>query len=452
MKPAAFVLGSALALAMGCAHAQAQASVQPHFAHRFAIELTGNAAYYTMTVPQSVYAASARSDLGDLRVLNGAGEPVAYTLETPGDAPSVNRTRRNVEWFALPGSNGDTSAGASLGVTIAADGSLHARSPAQPPTAQRHDELVDLGADSATIDAVWIHLRNDSYQGRVSVEQSDDLRTWEPLGDAELLRASRDGKMLVQERVAVDGLLRRYLRLHWADSEPDIASIEIETSTRTPAVPDAAHEPWRDLRVRAGQANGEYLFDTDGAYPVDALRFGLPQRNTVANATIYSRAGAGQPWQQVADASLYRIESNSGETTNEPVRIGANTDRQWRVLVDTRNGGLGSGLPGVAVRWRAAQLTFLARGNPPFELAIGDRMLTSVAVSRAALLTGGTPEIAPARLGEAKAVALPEAPPAEAGQERDATRRYVLWGALIAAVSVLALLAVKLAKGSAPGK
>lgn len=449
MKSASFVLGSALALAAGCA--QADTGAQTHFAHRYAIELAGNAAYYTLTVPQNVYAASARSDLGDLRVLNGAGEPVAYALETQGDAVSVNRTRRNAQWFALPGASGDTS-GAQPGVTIAADGSLHARAPSQPPTPQRHDELVDLGADSAEIDAVWIHLRNDSYQGRVTVEQSDDLRTWEPLDDAQLLRASRDGKLLVQERVAVDGLRRRYLRLHWADAEPDIGSIEIETSTRTAATPDAAREQWRDMRVWAGQANGEYLFDTDGAYPVDGLRFGLPQRNTVVNATIYSRTGTQQPWQQVADASLFRVESKSGETSNEPVTIGANTDRQWRVLVDTRSGGLGSGVPGIAVRWRPAQLTFLARGNPPFELAIGNRMLTSVAVPRAALLAGGAPQIAPARLGEAKAVALSDAPPADAGKDGDAPRRYVLWGALIAAVGVLALLALKLAKGGAPGK
>ncbi|MBN3856912.1 DUF3999 domain-containing protein [Paraburkholderia sp. Ac-20340] len=448
MKLARLALGGALLVAAGAAPA-----ADPQFAHRYAIELTGNAAYYTMTVPQSVYAASARGDLGDLRVLNGAGEPVAYTLDSAAQPLNVSRARRNVEWFALPGANVDASGG-PLGVTIAADGSLHARAQAQNAGAAQHGELVDLGQDHANVDGLWIHLRNDGYQGRVTVEQSDDLRAWEPLGDTELLRLSRDGKLLVQERVDIEGLRRRYLRLHWLDDAPEIGAIEIETSSRAAANPDsdATREQWRDMRVRAGQTGGEYLFDTDGAYPVDALRFGLPQRNTLANATIYSRSGSQQPWLAVESASLFRLEDKQGEKRNEPIKFAANTDRHWRVLVDTRSGGIGDGLPVIAVGWRAAQLTFLARGNPPFELAIGNRTLTPVAISRDELLPGGTQEIAPARLGEAQAVSAPEPGLADADQDHDARRRYVLWGALIAAVSVLALLALKLARGSASGK
>jgi hypothetical protein len=450
MRLSTLILSGALSLAATVALAAPAAdSAAPHFSHRYAVELSGQAAYYTMSVPQGVYAASERSDLGDLRVLNGAGEPVPYTLQTQADPVSVNRVRRSVDWFALPASNRDVSA-AHSGVTIAADGSLHVRPQPQTSEPQRRDDLIDLGQHHEGIDALWIHLRNDSYQGRVSVEQSDDLRAWEPLGDATLLRASRDGKWLLQERVDVDGLRSRYVRLHWIDEEPAIESVEIETATQTAGVPDATLVPWRDVRVRAGQAAGEYRFDTDGAYPVEALRLGLPQRNTVVNATIESRNDAQQPWQQVASASLFRIEGQSGETRNEPVRFAANPDRQWRVLVDTRSGGLGNGVPTAAIRWRPAQLTFLARGNPPFELAIGNRGLSSVAVTRRDLLLGGTPEIATAQLGAAKAVDA-TSPPTDAAKDGDATRRIALWGALIVAVGVLALLALRVARGGASG-
>ncbi|EMD9443533.1 DUF3999 family protein, partial [Burkholderia cepacia] len=49
-------------------------------AQRFSLDLDGTAAYYQLTVPQPVYAASRRDDLGDVRIFNGAGEPVPYSL------------------------------------------------------------------------------------------------------------------------------------------------------------------------------------------------------------------------------------------------------------------------------------------------------------------------------------------------------------------------------------
>ncbi|MBN3792911.1 DUF3999 domain-containing protein, partial [Burkholderia sp. Ac-20353] len=336
-----------------------------------------------------------------------------------------------------------------LGVSVAADGSLRA-TVAAPPHARRHADLVDLSHADGQVGALLIHLRNDSYQGRVSIDASDDLRSWQPLTDTQLLKVAYDGHTLTQERIALDGVRQRYLRLNWLDGAPDIASAEAETRTRGAADRAAAPRQWRTgVRMRAGGTPGEYLFETDGAYPIDRLRIDLPQRNTIAHATIQARTDTQSPWHDVADAMLFRLQGKAGEQRNPPLEFAADADRLWRIVVDMRNGGLGSGLPAATVGWRPASLTFVARGAPPFTLGVGNASLASSAVSRESLLIGASTEIRPARVGEAQPV-TPQAASTHGAADTDAMRRYVLWASLVIAVGALGSIAWRVARGGGP--
>lgn len=446
MKSLTALLG--LSLLASFAAAADGAPPADRVAQRFALDLDGNAAYYQLTVPQPVYAASRRADLGDVRVFNGAGEPVPYSLDAPAAAtPAAPPARVPVHWFPLPAARADDGH-APLGVSVGPDGSLRA-AVAAPSRAKHGADLVDLSHADGQPDALLVHVSDDSYQGRVAVEASDDLRSWRLLGDTQLLKVGRGDAMLVQERIALDGAAPRYLRLNWLDGAPAIASIEVETHPRDVRATDAAAVPrqWRDaVHVRAGDAAGEYRFETDGTYPVDRLRIELPQPNTVARATLQSRPDAQTPWRDVADVALFRLQGKAGEQRNPPLAFAANTDRAWRLVVDMRNGGLGAGQPAISIGWHPAALTFVARGAPPFTLGVGNASLVSSAVGRDALLVGMAPEVRPARVGAALPVAAP--PPAPVDVDTDAKRRYVLWGALVAAVGVLGTIAWRLARGS----
>ena len=430
-------LGVAILLLAHAAYAATQ---------RYALQLNGDAPYYSVTLTAPVYAASQRGDLGDVRVFNGAGEPVPYSLEADQARAVALPTLQAVRWFPLPAVSSGAQAGAPLGVTIAADGSLHATA-SNVPKAQQDTDLVDTG--DRHVGALRVHLRNDNYQGAVEVEASADLTHWQPLTSSQLLKASYNGQSLGQERIALDDLRVRYLRLHWLDAAPDIASIEAEVLADAPAA-HAGPRQWQEhIAARAGQAAGEYLFDTAGAYPVDRVRLDLPQINTVAPATIYSRSDAQQPWREVSPVMLYRLRQKGSEQHNPPLEIAPNTDKQWRVLVDPRNGGLGAGALMVAVAWQPATLTFVARGNPPFTLAAGHPGWASQAVGRAELMVG-TASAAAASVGTVLPPMADEADPASV--DPDARRRYVLWGALILAVAVLGGMAWKVLRHPAsPG-
>lgn len=420
------------------------------FAQHFALQLEDGAAYYSLTLPPAVYAASRRADLGDVRVFNGAGEPVPYSLDAPRELARTPPTRRSVNWFplqpAVAGGNG-----APPGVAIAADGSLRATS-APPPRAQHDVDLIDAGRASRAgrLRALLVHLRDDNYQGRVTVEASDDLRHWQTAGDAQLLKVNYNGSTLSQDRVELDGIHARYLRLRWFDGAPFVDSMEIEVDAAGAAHAQRA-DAQRDWRVgivaRAGPKAGEYFFSTGGPYPVDRLRLTLPQPNTVAPAVVYSRPGLDAPWREVSSATLFRLHNGAVEQNNPSLELKPDTDRQWRVVVDTRNGGLGSGTLSVATGWRPATLTFVARGTAPFTLAVGSAATESSAVSREELLAGASSVAATARLGDPLSIAR-EASTGSAGNDPDALRRYLLWAALLLAVGSLGAIAWRFARAA----
>ncbi|PMS09046.1 DUF3999 domain-containing protein [Trinickia caryophylli] len=412
------------------------------FAHRFALTLDGPAAYYTLAVPPSVYAASRSEDLSDVRIFNGAGEPVPYSLDAPR-APAAAPTLRDLKWFSLPQA-AVGSEGAPAGVSIGQDGTLRFLPSAPQRGAAGHGmDLVDLGARPGRIAALRVRLHDVRFQGRVRVEASDDLRGWRPLGDTSLLKVERGGDSLVQDRIPIDLAPGRYVRLQWLDAAPEIEAMQAEVLAEgEPAPPHA--RAWREnVTSRAGDEPGEYRFETGGAYPVDRVTFALPQANTVVHAAVYSRPGARAPWREVAQGLLFRLAQGASEQRNAPLELAPDTDREWRLVVDARNGGLGGGVPAVSFGWQPASLTFVARGAPPFTLAVGNGRLRSAAQARDELVVTPAAAIAAASVGAPLPVSAKEARDALAG-DGTAARPYVLWGALVLAVAVLAAIAWRL--------
>jgi hypothetical protein len=235
--------------------------------------------------------------------------------------------------------------------------------------------------------------------------------------------------------------------LRWLDGAPYVESLDMEIQALAADAAQRAERTWREgIVAHAGPKPGEYFFSTGGPYPIDRLRLNLPQPNTVAPAVVYSRAGLDTPWREVAGATLFRLHNGDVEQSNPSLELTPDTDRQWRVVVDPRNGGLGSGTLTIAAGWRPATLTFVARGTAPFTLAVGSATTVSSAVTRDELLMGASAVPATARLGDA--LSPEQAARAQSAKDPDAMRRYLLWAALLLAVGSLAAIAWRLARGA----
>jgi hypothetical protein len=425
---------------------------QRDFAKHYTLELEdGAASSYSITLPAIIYAASERSDLGDIRIFNSTGDMVPYSLDTPrAPARTAPKVRPVTGWFPLASAPAGNN-GMPPGVAIGADGSLRATA-GPPPRAQHEVDLIDLGRMSRTaqVGALHVHLRDDNFQGRVTVEVSDDLRHWQPAGDAQLLKVNYNGGTLSQDRVELNTARARYVRLHWLDGAPYIDSMDMEIEAAGAGTVQSAdtQREWREGMVaHPGLKPGEYFFTTGGSYPVDRLRLTLPQPNTVTSAVVYSRAGLDMPWREVSSATLFRLHNGTVEQSNAPLELKADTDRQWRVVVDTRSGGLGSGALTVAAGWRPATLTFVAQGSPPYTLAVGRAEAVPAVVRRGALPVSASSVAGIARLNGGNSVPKPASAQSIASAP-NVSRGYLLWAALLLAVASLGAIGWRLARGA----
>ena len=156
----------------------------------------------------------------------------------------------------------------------------------------------------------------------------------------------------------------------------------------------------------------------------------------------------------MARTTVYRVQRDTGEVGNPPVDVGRQGGRYWRLHVDPRAGGIGDGTLILHLGWVPDELVFVARGAPPFTLAIGNRHATSATLPMPSLLPGYQ-----SGMENALPLALPAPPHAlgghgapAAGQEDQPPpdwKRWLLWGILLAAVGLLALMGQGLLRKSA---
>ena len=148
---------------------------------------------------------------------------------------------------------------------------------------------------------------------------------------------------------------------------------------------------------------------------------------------------------------MYRMQTANGELLSPPLVVQRERARHWRVKVDQRGGGIGSGVPRMRAGWLPDRLVFVTRGEGPFELVYGSAVAPGAEVPLDSLLPGETtlgstrgPGLPSARAGEPREAGglerlLPPAPPRP-------WRAWIMWAALIAGVATLGALAWNLAR------
>jgi hypothetical protein len=438
---------------------------QPNdFAYGIALQVDGRDALYQLELPRSVYEGVVRADLGDVRFFNAAGEVVPHAVR-----PRITATKDKPEPVKVPLFPLRIDAAAGLdGIELRMEKSgdrTRVDLRTRDGRSAAGTKLVGYVADATAIDqplrALQVELpaSADQVSRRVTLEASDDLRSWTPLArGAAVVRLAAGGQRLEQLRIEFPPRKAKYLRVSWPGREPplELAGFAVEPGAATVESP----REWKEASGGAVKGKpGEHEFDLGGRFPADRLRVLLPQVNAVTSVEILSRATGADPWRRVTAATVYRLTREGEEVTNPDIAIATNSDRYWLVKVDQRGGGVGAGVPGLSAGWVPHRVVFAARGTAPFQLAYGSRDAKPAAYPIATLVPGYKDEqsldAGPASPG-ARApnasigLAQPGAPRALAGEaatrERIDWKRWLLWGSLVLGVAVLGVLAVRLGR------
>ncbi len=450
----------ATAFALACAalaQSAASAETPQDYAYRIPLAIDEERAFVRIAVPADVYEGAVRADLGDLRVFNADGAPVAHAF-----LPLPASTREAAGVAALPlfplrvdAARGDL---ADVAITLRKDGprmtvSLASRE-GQPLAAQRlAGYLVDASAVRLPLVALTLPFAGaTNVSTRVRVDASDDLVAWRMLvPDTPLIDLEFAGRRLVRNRVEFAPSTAKYLRIAWLAGQPapELAGVTVEYGERIAEAP----RQWRSVAGAATPGKpGEYEFDVGGQFPVDRATLELPELNTVAPARLFARASGDDEWQPVAFGVFYRLRQSDGEIASPPVAISAPPRRYWQVRIDPKAGAI-AGDVRLSVGWHPQVIVFAARGAAPFALAYGSRAAKPAALAIDTLVPGyERATFDPSTLAVATAGALAPSDPRALRKSID-VKRWALWSVLVLAAVVLGWMAWRLTRqmGARPG-
>lgn len=445
-----------------------QAAEKPaDYAYGLKIEASGSEALYDVTLPPSVYQGLTRRDLGDVRVFNGAGEVVPHAWRPRRTQTAEAGASMPLTLFPLKAAADANIDGLAINVTRGANGavSVNVNSGSAQSASTTVAYLIDMSTQVRMLRSIEIDWKAmDGFSGKLRIDASDDLASWRTLvSGAPLLNLQVGGQRLQQKRVELPQQKTKYLRLSWIRSETKAAAPEITAASGELAEKyiEAARE-WNKYaamkEAKAGEKEGEYLFDLKGYFPIDRLRLALPQANTVAQIEVLVRDKAEQPWRSAARSVAYRLNQAGAEVVSPDLHVSVASERWLMIRVDQRGGGLGSGMPALNAGWVPHQLVFAARGAPPFTLAYGNRGAQGGALPIESLIPGYRDDaganVPSAKTGQQQVVNVRSAqsqPQKKLGgdarlEEQTDWKRWSLWGVLGIGVLVLGAMAWRLVK------
>ncbi|WP_271409599.1 DUF3999 domain-containing protein [Pseudomonas sp. Q1-7] len=444
-------VGLALLAGLGLVCQAPLAAEQPEdFTTRVELRLEGQGPWYRLELPMALHFAARHADLRDLRVFNAEGETLAYALTRSGARERRARHEQALRRFPLHGPA--EGAGALPGVRIerSTTGTVVQVVPEAPATAGEHRRgwLLDASGVQAPLEKLSLDWRGggDGFQ-RFTIEASDDLQHWQSWGDGQVARLSFADQRIDQREVALPGRSARYLRLLWRSPRqaPELTGVTVVSASRE-SLPAAM--AWSAPLEPLSSQDDQYLWELPLGLPIERLRIAVARSGSLLPVRVEGRRDGAPQWQPLASGLLYRLPEEGREVAREELELpGWMVVKQLRLTVDPRAGGFGQQVPRLEVGMHATQVVFLARGRPPFTLALDNPEAARAELPLATLVPGYDSTRLEA-MGRAEALAIPSQlglhPVQRQGAGQVVWKRVGLWAVLLLGVGLLGGMAFSL--------
>lgn len=443
--------GLALLAGLGLLCQPSLAAEQPDdFTTRVELRLDGQGPWYRMELPMALHFAARHADLRDLRVFNAEGEPLAYALTRSSASERRSRHEQAVRWFPLRGPADGSDVLPGVRVERSTTGTVVQVVPESPATegVQLRGWLLDTSGVPAPLEKLSLDWSGaaEGFQ-HFSIEASDDLQHWQSWGDGQVARLSYADQRIDQREVTLPGRSARYLRLLWQRPRQaaELTAVTVTSASRE-SLPAAM--AWSAPLDPVSSKDGQYTWDLPLGLPIERLRIAVERPGSLLPLQVEARRDGSPQWQPVTSGLLYRLPQDGKEAAREELDLpGWMAIKQLRLTVDQRAGGFGQQVPRLEAGMHATQVVFLARGTPPFTLALGN-----LEASRAELplstLVPGFDSSSLEKMGRAAALAIPaqtdvhQAERPTAGQV--VWKRVGLWAVLLLGVGLLGAMAFSL--------
>jgi hypothetical protein len=413
---------------------------------------------------------SQSADLNDLRLFKSSGEPVPFALRSSEtEATTTTATKVALKAFQIRESGKSVGTG-NAAIRIETRGNdMNVLIDRTAGGASINEGGVLL--DTRAVEGVMIHLEFDmdlppNQVVPLTVEASANLSNWETITAARSMYRFSDAGAPQMTTIDLPGgaeIKGRYLRVTWLQQKTTGAivirgaTLVMESSRRVPIA-----QPRRNLGAPTTATTHTQEWQLASPLRLRALALTTEQTGTLLPITVLGRDNDKQPWRRLADTVLFRLEladpgSNKNiVSTNAPLSLGNISVRQLKIEAPANSAGIAANLVSAAIEYDAQEM--IAAINPSEELtvAVGAANaarvalplptivpnLTAQRITTFALMTVREPaKFYPERLVVSSATSP--------GERKD----FILWGALLLGVGVLAAMAwgvVKQLRGAKP--
>ena len=430
---------------------------QNDFAYTADLRTTSGTPFFELEIPELVYKNITRNDLGDMRVLNGAGQVVPHGLRNIEPEVVSHVSEEEVPYFPLYLKQGDSNGDLHLNIKRNASGDVldikSSRSVAQAGE-NISGYLVDLREWDKPVDTIklsWKKTGNKSFIRKLKVSTSEDLSNWKVItADKSLVNLLYQSHQLIEDSIKLSSGRIKYLRIIFTDDKPGLEITRVDViNTRS----SQQHKKnWLNADVHINEATdaiaGEFLFQHPLKSSLSELRVKLPENNTVVNVKVLSRGSKDKPWLYRGAKLLYRLSVDGVNIQQDEISLKASRDVFWKLVINQQGGGIGEGLPIIELAWIPQQLVFVARGEPPYKLVWGSARVPAVTQCAKQILIGVNQENKNSMLGSAywleETVRSVNLLSLTAADKPLNWRQWLLWAVLIFAAITLIWMAVRL--------
>lgn len=471
MKPASLNLSvmlaaAALSLCAGVAQAAPDANSPGAYAIRVPVALAADAPLQRVMLPAEVLVRLQSPGYADVRLFNGAGQPVPMALAGVA-AASAQEDSVNLPAYPILGAASAETAGleglslrieerqGQRVVQIDTTGTTGTAGPAATQTVRGalfDVRSLQLPVVRMALDADWPDGQPVTFQ----VQASRDLKQWRPLAETVLYRVDTATAPTAPGRLGNEqmdlhraDLKDHYLRVTWGDAAVTLRGATLVTSRG----PGPRERVSASMAAPALANPRELVFALPFATPVAALKITPQGSNVLIPVRVLGRNHREQPWSPLASAVVYKMAMGGREQSNAPIELGGASVREVKIEADAKSPGFAAA-PELALQFEPAQLVFLASGQGPFTLAGGLPGATAAAsafLPLASLVPGyqtAQENTLPLALADVARADIAGGQPAggvqvaaTAASDGVSLRSWVLWGVLLAGVGALGLMA-----------
>ncbi len=428
------------------------------FAYGLTLSTDGQSSVYETKLPVDVYRGLTRPDLGDLRVFDANGEEVPFTIESGGRTEEELIGSAGLAVFPLREDANQSPE--ALSVMIhgqSGDSEVHVTG-----GETKSKKIVaylfstsDVAGPIRAMAVTWSGV-NETFVLPVSVEASDDLKSWRTVTDDGVLsELTVDKTSLRNSRIEFPATKAAYFRLRFRNGSKPPADFEL-TSVQADYVTGTktAEREWAVVKGTLSKQPRTYEFDLSSKAPVDRAEIILPDGNHVISADLLAADTPDEPNKSLQYSGiLYRLRQSGHEMTTGPIHPAENYDfavkKMWFLQLRDNSSDLDA-VPSLRVGWVPQKLVFVAQGKGPYLLAYGSglahkpRSEVESLLQENAGITRGT-----AQFGAQKTLGGPEKllppPPAPPSAKEVWGKRATLLGMILATL-FLGWMAYRLAR------